>query len=187
MKKNLFIMMFIFLLLSCNSINYKDLQLMGIVYDSENQALQFCEIYLDNKLLAKSDLNGHFKIFVDETFSKELIVKKKNYEIKKINLDEISSSKCLFIKLKSSEELLSEILKELDNRNYKNASELCENIFCDEEEKYKIDFINAYCKINVQEFDDVKNIIENLEMSKFKDNNLLRLQKFYKSKYKKFD
>ncbi len=186
MRKNLFIMMFVFLFVSCNSINYKDLELMGIVYDYENQCLQSCEIYLNNKLVAKTDLNGHFKILIDEPSSKELVVKKKNYEIKKMNLDEISNSKCLFIKLKSSEELLIEILKELDNENYKIASELCEQIFCDEEEKYKIDFINAYSKINIQEFDDAKNRIENLEMSKFKDNNLLTLQKFYQSKYEKF-
>lgn len=187
MKKKLFIIMFAFLLISCNSINYKYLELMGIVYDSENQCLQFCEIYLNNKLVAKTDFNGHFKILIAEPLEQELVVKKKNYEIKKINLDEISNSKFLFIKLKSTEKLLTEIFKDLDNENYKNASKLCENIFCDEEEKYKIDFINAYCKINSQNFDDAKNIIEDLEISKFKDENLLTLQKFYQSKCEKFN
>lgn len=187
MKKILFITMLTFLFASCNSIKYKDLQFMGIVYDNENQCLQFCEIYLSNKLVAKTDLNGHFKILIDEPCLKELVVKKKNYEIKKINLDEISNSKCLFIKLKSSEELFAEILKELDNENYRNASELCELIYCDDEEKYKTNFVNAYSKINIKEFDEARNIIEGLEMSKYKDENLLKLIKFYQNKYESAD
>jgi len=127
-KKNIF---FIFILIeliglySCSSTNkYKSENMFCMVYDYDNKPVQDVNIYVNIKLVGKTDNQGRF-VFTkisQEKFNLEL--QKDNYEV--VNeLITFSPMNIVYVKMGSTEQLYRLSTEFLDQRNYEKSLSLC--------------------------------------------------------------
>lgn len=91
-----------------------------MIYDYENKPVKGMAIYLDNKLLGLSDINGRFIFELKDT--EEHLVELKNDEYEVIQ-DKIVYEKLLvlYYKVGNIKQLINLAQKELDIKKYENA------------------------------------------------------------------
>lgn len=123
--KAFFILMLLSIMTSCKSSPKIESDYMYLmIYDYENNGIKDVSIFLDEKLLGQSDINGRFFIpIVKETENHTIKLQKKGYETitQKIK---ISANIVLYYKMASSSYYFSEAEKLFDQNDIDGAIKL---------------------------------------------------------------
>ncbi len=125
MKKIIFSLIILLFFLSCQSnkisnLNYKDKEsyMYGMVYDFENKPVENANIFINDSLVAQTDVQGRFILKANNS-SKELTIciKKETYEniSSKIIYDPIN---VLYFRLNNTQQLLVQAENALENNLY---------------------------------------------------------------------
>ena len=114
-------LMVLFSFNSCKSTKVDDPNSIYVmIYDYENKPLNGMSIYLDNKLLGVSDINGRFIFELNDTEEHLIELKSDDYEVVK---DKIVYEKLLvlYYKVGNIKQLINLAQKELDSKKYEKA------------------------------------------------------------------
>ena len=126
-EKFLVFMVFVLAFTGCESTKFTKSYINGLVYTYESEAVPDAQVYIDDKLVAYSDLFGHFNIYkaLSSKNKYKLTIKSKGYITYEEEIFINSNVKVLYVQLNSIEAELDKKLDEVCglilNRNYSNA------------------------------------------------------------------
>lgn len=121
------ISIFLLLINSCQSIrkNENKTSVQGMIYDYENEAVCDVSIFLNNKLVATSDIYGHFyieKLIPNEHYS--IRASKKDFEDSTLEFTFINASQIIYLHMFSAGELLKLAEDRVSEMNFHEARNL---------------------------------------------------------------
>ena len=126
-EKFLVFIVFVLSFTGCESTKFTKSYINGLVYTYESEAVPDAQIYIDDKLVAYSDLFGHFNIYkaLSPKNKYKLTIKCKGYLTYEEEIFINSNVKVLYVQLNTIEAELDKKLDEVCglilNRNYSNA------------------------------------------------------------------
>ncbi len=184
-NKKLIILLLILtsLLLSCSTTvkgkNYKDDKAMmyGMVYDGNDVCVEDVKVYVDEKLLAVSDMRGRFIL----KFYSAKITDEKRYKIRleKKGYESVESEifydpmSLLYLRMHSAQELVVKIEEDIEQKNYMQAEKIADKV-C-KIKGYELDgiFLKAIIKFKQNDKQGAKALLESV-----KDKNNIYVNKF---------
>jgi hypothetical protein len=90
-----------------------------MIYDLENKPVSNAEIYLDEKYITRSDINGHFSLSnINMTRRYELRISRNEYETLKLTLIAPDPALVLYVQMASAEQLIAHAEAALRSRDW---------------------------------------------------------------------
>ena len=124
----LIILLISMLLGSCNSLplkKHKTQSLYGMIYDRDNRPVNNVLIYVNDKPMASSDIQGRFIIpALKPRLQYAIIARKDNYEDVAINISFSDPSYILYIRIFSADQLLAEAEEALKEKEWDRTESL---------------------------------------------------------------
>ena len=125
--KNISLLVFlihVIMLTGCASVKIEHQLLQGMIYDYENEPVSGVDIYIKGKRVAVSDIAGHFSINQIMSYSEyNLVAKKTNYEDSELTFSITNMSQVIYLRMYSSQQLLSIAEEKTEQKKYKEAEE----------------------------------------------------------------
>jgi tetratricopeptide (TPR) repeat protein len=101
---------------------YKSQALYGMIYDRDNKPVHNAAVYVNQKYMVSSDINGHFAIPQIRPKVQYLVtVKKPNYEEVEIEIAYTDPSYVLYVRMLSGDQFLSEAEQALKEKDWSKA------------------------------------------------------------------
>jgi tetratricopeptide (TPR) repeat protein len=102
----------------------KSQALYGMIYDRDNQPVHNAAVYVNQKYMASSDINGHFAISQIRPKVQYLIsVKKPNYEEIEMEIAYTDPSYVLYVRMLSGDQFLTEAEQALKEKDWSKTED----------------------------------------------------------------
>ena len=128
MKIRLFVVLSIFsmFVFSCKTTETNTDMITGMIYDNEGECVSGVKIFVEGKLIAQSDLYGHFYVPVNELSENHQVeLSKEEYEAITMKIDPFSSVKMLYVVMRNYRQILNEIEQSISDGEFGKGLELC--------------------------------------------------------------
>ena len=128
MKIRLFVVLPIFsmFVFSCKTTETNTDTITGMIYDNEGECVSGVKIFVEGKLIAQSDLYGHFYVPVNELSENHQVeFSKEEYEAITMKIDPFSSVKMLYVVMRNYRQILNEIEQSISDGEFGKGLELC--------------------------------------------------------------
>lgn len=163
--KRCFFLFFLLFFVSCTTTKKDNLQdfseapLFGMVYNYDNQPCSGALVMIDENEGPRTDINGRFVIQSVSKGKHQITVTKDGYEKLDFSFEFLNKSQVLYLRMISFNQLLNEIEKSIENRNWKEGEKLIERA----EKMKENDPVELYLKaILLKEKGDVEDSVDTL-------------------------
>lgn len=124
--KSIFVLMiYVMILISCRTTNKTSDSVTGMIYDNEGECVAGVKIFVEGRLIAQSDIYGHFYVPIEElNRNNKVELTKDEYESVSLEIDSFASVKMLYVVMRSYRQMLNEIEQSIADGEYEKGLEL---------------------------------------------------------------
>ncbi len=149
--------------LSCRTAGKGDFEkaaLSGMVYDYENRPVSGVSIFIDEKFIISSDVNGRFILPDVKRGEHVLEFRKKGHERLVTDIDFLNRTQVLYIKILSLNQILNRVEELYEKKEWAEASDFLERGKAIDENNPLILYLEAVYEYKIKHYDNAEKMLQ---------------------------